>query len=131
MPERPTDDRPQSSRVIRRTSTLLGLVVLAIAGCTTPDTKTSEAAPLSAKPAPLEPPPTLSAAPAPNSGQAQAARDDTAQVPPTLPPATIETPSGASPSEATQSAPPEPAAASQPAVPVQSAGSATPPAAAT
>jgi hypothetical protein len=118
-------------RAIARTSTLLGLVALAIAGCTTPDTKTSDAAPLSAKPAPLEAPPTLSAAPATGSGQAEAARNDTAQVAPTLPPATIETPSGASPREATQSAPPEPAAAPQPVAPVQSSGAATPPAVAT
>ena len=131
MPERSTDNRPQSSRVIARTSTLLGLVALAIAGCTTPDTKTSDAAPLSAKPAPLEPPPTLSAAPAAGSGQAEAARNDTAQAAPTLPPATIETPSGASPSEATQSAPPETAAAPQPVAPVPSAGAAAPAAAAT
>jgi hypothetical protein len=126
MPDGSTN-RPHQKSWAARTSVFLGLIALAIAGCATPDTKKSAAEPVSVKPAPLELPPTLSAAPAPGAGQVEAARTETAQVAPTLPPATIETQPGTPPDEATQTVANQTAAAApQPAAPVPSAGAATP-----
>ncbi len=104
-------------RVAVPTIALVGL--LAIAGCTTPDSKPSTAAPISAKPAPLEAPPPLSAAPEPGGGEVVAARTEAPQAAPSLPPATIETQPGTSASEATSparqtSAAPQPASVPSP-----------------
>ncbi len=114
-------------RVTARTGMVVGLLALAIIGCTTPDAKQSRAEPLSAKPAALEPPPGLPTAPETNSGQAGETRAETVQAAATLPPATSETQPGAPAVAATQSATAQTAATQQP----PGAGSAPPVAAAT
>jgi hypothetical protein len=132
MPDGSTERPFETARAAVRTSVFFGLIALAIAACTTADTKQSAAEPVTVKPAPLEPPPALSAAPAPSTGQVEAPRTETAQVALTLAPATIETQASTSPGEATLNPAPQTAAAAPPpAPPVPSASPATPVAAPT